>query len=103
MKTIKNIDEVVEHFDKDLEKQFNIQPQTYRKMFKSAIGIGLTKNAEEAIDLIQIGLKLKIDSSDIVLEDVEFKMLKERCELNFPQWGAHFHGMVLLKLRESAG
>lgn len=101
MKTIKNIDDKPPHFDVDIEPETLLRLPTYRKMFRSAIGNGLAKDGEAAMDLIQLGLKFTQVESDISLEDAEFKILKDRCASNTPQWAAHFHGLVLLKLKEA--
>lgn len=101
MKTIKNIDERPPHFDDEVPADELLKIPTYRKFFRSAIGMGLAKDGDSAMDLIQIGLKLRVEGNDVTLEDAEFKALKERCERNTPQWAAHFHGHILLKLKES--
>ena len=100
MKTIKNVDSKPEHFQDDIAPEVAATIPTYRKMFKAAVGMGLAKDGENAIDLVQLGLKLRVDG-DINLEDAEFKLLKERCSQNPAQWTAHFHGQVMMKLKEA--
>lgn len=100
MKTIKDVDAKPTHFQDDLPADAAAAMPTYRKMFKAAVGMGMAKDGENAIDLMQLGLKLKVDG-DIQLEDAEFKLLKQRCSENPAQWLAHFHGQVMLKLREA--
>lgn len=100
MKTIKGVDEKPEHFQEDVPAEVIATIPTYRRMFKAAVGMGLSKGGENAIDLVQLGLKLRIEG-DITLEDAEFKLLKERCSENPAQWQAHFHGLVMLKLKEA--
>lgn len=100
MKTITAVDEKPTHFQDDVPVDVLATLPTYRKMFKAAVGMGMAKDGENAIDLMQLGLKLKVDG-DISLEDAEFKLLKERCSANPAQWAAHFHGQVMLKLKEA--
>lgn len=100
MKTIKDVDTKPTHFQEDIPEEVAAAMPTYRKMFKAAVGMGLAKDADNAIDLLQLGLKLKVEG-DVQLEDAEFKLLKDRCSANTPQWQAHFHAQVMLKLKES--
>lgn len=101
MKTIKDVDTKPSHFQDDLPPEAEASMPTFRKMFKAAVGMGMAKDGENAIDLLQVGLKLKLDGADISLEDAEFKLLKERCSANPAQWVTHFHGQVMLKLQEA--
>lgn len=101
MKKINAVDERPTHFQDDITPEVAAQIPTYRKMFKAAVGMGMAKDGENAIDLMQLGLKLKVDGADIELEDAEFKLLKERCSANPAQWVAHFHGQVMFKLKQS--
>lgn len=101
MKTIKNIDDKPSHFQEDVLPETMAALPTYRRMFKNAVGTVAARNGEEAIDLYQLGLKLKMEGSDISLEDAEFKLLKDTCEKNPAQWMAHFQAQVLLKIKES--
>lgn len=101
MKTIKQIDEKIEWFAEDLSEIEKSTLPTFRKLFKAAIGMGVSKNPEEAVDLYQIGLKLKIDGPDISLEDAEFKRLKECCNPNPANWISHVHACVLMKIKEA--
>lgn len=103
MKTIKGLDEKPTSFDDDVPPEILAQLPTYRKMLKAALGLGAAKDGENAIDLLQIGLKLRLEGNDVSLEDAEFKLLKERCNENPAQWQAHYHGQVMLKLREAEG
>jgi hypothetical protein len=103
MRTIKNIDAQIEHFidDNSFPEDQKKQIPTFRQMFKAAVGLSLSKDGEQAIDLYQLGLKLKISESDINLEDAEFKLLKEKCGENPAKWIGHFHGQVMQKLKDS--
>ena len=98
MKTIKGIDATPEPFD---ELPAGVTMPSYRKLFKSAVAMGAAANAEEAIDLYQLGLKLKVEGETVDLEDAEFKLLKKVCEKNTACWIAHYHAQALLKIKES--
>lgn len=101
MKTIKDVDSKPTHFQDDVPQEVIDQMPSYRKMFKAAIAMGLAKDGENAIDLMQLGLKFKLADPDISLEDAEFKLLKDRCSQNTPSWQAHFHAQVMLKLKDA--
>lgn len=101
MKTLKDLDTHLVHFEEDLPIDTVAQLPTYRKMYKAALGMVSSKNGEEAIDLYQVGLKLKLNEPQIDLEDAEFKLLKEACAKNPVQWMAHYHAQVVLKLKEA--
>lgn len=99
MKTIKNIDEKPTSFDESLPPEEIARIPTYRKLFKAAVGLTTKNNPAEALDLYQMGLKLKIESPDVALEDAEFKLLEESCRQNPANWVAHYFAQVLLKLK----
>lgn len=101
MKTITAVDTKPTHFQDEVTPDVVASMPTYRKMFRAVCGMGLAKSGEEAMDLVQIGLKMQLADPDISLEDAEFRLLKERCEKNPVQWQAHFHGQVMLKLKEA--
>lgn len=101
MKTIKNVDAKPIHFQDDVPPEVIAQLPTYRKMFRAVCGMGLAKGGDQAMDLVQLGLKMQLDQPDISLEDAEFKLLKERCDQNVCQWQVGFHGQVMLKLKEA--
>lgn len=101
MKKIKDIDQKPSHFQDDVPAETIDQMPTYRKMFRAAVGMALGRSGEESIELYQIGLKLKLDGSELSLEDAEFKILKDKCQQNPVGWSAHFHAQCLLKLKEA--
>lgn len=101
MKVIKSVDDRPSHFEEQLPADVMAQIPTFRRMFKSVCGMGLAKSGDEAVDLVQIGLKFSLAESDITLEDAEFKLLESRCAANPCGWQAHFHGQVMIKLREA--
>lgn len=99
MKTIKGIDESMSSFDDELPKD-TVLP-TYRKLFKSTVGLAAARSGEEALDMYQLGLKLKIEGADIALEDAEFKLLRGCVEKNAGQLISHYLAQLLMKLKES--
>lgn len=98
MKTIKNIDSRPTHFDEGVDQS---TVPTYRNLLKGAIGICASNSPTEALDLYQIGMKLKLAESDISLEDAEFKLLKDKCDQNPSKWFSHIFAQVILFLREA--
>jgi hypothetical protein len=78
------------------------QMPTYRRLYRMAVGGSLGKSGEEAIDLFQLGLKLRQEEDTITLEDAEFKLLKEAVSKNGGQqpFVAHIHGQMMIRLRE---
>jgi len=98
MKTIDKLDDTPEPIEALPQ---GVKLPTYRQLFKAAIGNALGKSSEEAIELFHVGVKVKDAKDELVLEDAEFKLLKEKCEANPAQWTAHFHAQVVLKLKKS--
>ena len=101
MKTIKGLDEKPQPMGDNVPATVMEQIPTYRKMFQSAVGSALSKSGDEAIELFEIGLKIKRAKADIELEDAEFTKLKDKCDGNQAQWSSHFHAQVALKLRSA--
>lgn len=101
MKTLKDIDSKPIPFEEDIPAEALERIPTFRKLFKSSVGMLIKSNGDQAIDLYQLGLKLKLSEQDISLEDAEFNMLKDACNQNPMNWIAHFLAQVMLKLKES--
>jgi len=97
MKTLKGIKAKPEPLDP--EQKLDGIP-TYQTMMKYSVSMNLGKSAENSIECYQVGLKLKLDQDEIQLEDAEFKVLKEAVEANPMRYMAHFHGQLMLKIRE---
>jgi hypothetical protein len=100
MKTLRGIDEKPMHVDDEMPQDRIDKIPTYRRMMRDAVSLGMAKSGAQAIDLVQIGLKLKQVENEISLEDAEFKMLYDRCDLNPCQWQVFYHGQLMLKLKE---
>ena len=58
---------------------------SYRRIFKTIISLSIAKSGEEAIDLMQLGMKLKLAETDIEIEDGEFKLLRKLIDENKSQ------------------
>ena len=99
MKTIKDIDGKPEPMEDKVPSTVLEQLPTFRKMFRSAVGTALSKSGEEAIELFEIGLKVKRAKADLELEDAEFTKLKSKCDDNQAQWTSHYHAQVAMKLK----
>lgn len=100
MKHLKGLDEKPTSFD-DVPPEVMEKMPTFRKLFKAAIGMATRGSGEQAIDLYQVGLKLKLAEPDLSLEDAEFNLLREACNQNAPNWISHYHAQVMMKLKEA--
>jgi len=99
MKKLIGIDEKLTYFTDDVKDEL----PTMRALLRAAVGMYAAQGGEQAIELYQLGLKLRMvdNSGTIDIEDAEFKLLKKVCEENPVKWIAHFQGQVLSKLKES--
>lgn len=97
MKTLKDIDSKPVPINEDDDMT---RIATYRKMFQHVVALAAPKGGVHAVDLFQLGLKLKVDG-DVKLENAEFKLLKDAVEANPMEWRAHFLGQAVLKLDEA--
>ncbi len=103
MKTVKDVDAKPLPFEDDIPAEAMARIPTFRKMYVAAVGMMINANGDKAIDLYQLGLKLKTTDADIVLEDSQFSMLKDSCNSNPMQWIAHYHAQAMIKLKEAEG
>ena len=101
MKTIKRLLEKPTHYNEAASPEENEILPTFRRLLLNQLGASPGENGEEAIEMYQIGLKIRSANESVELEDAEFKILKKVCEKNKIQWLSHFHAQVLLLLRES--
>ncbi len=72
---------------------------TFRRLLKNLMGGTKAKSGEESLDMIQIGLKLKLEG-DIEVDNNEFRILKTKAEANTLEWNANWQGQVLLYLKK---
>lgn len=101
MKKIKDIDAKPEPMEDNVPTTVLEQIPTYRKMFQSAVGSSLSKSGDEAIELFEIGLKIKRASGEVILEDAEYEKLKSKCNDNQTNWTAHYHAQVMKKIKSA--
>ena len=98
MKTLTGLDERLKYFE-NLPPEAEAKLPTYRGMVKISAGIVASKSPEDAIDLYHIGLKFS-NEGDVILEDSEFKLLKDACIKNPGNWINQFYAQLLLKIKE---
>lgn len=96
MKTIKGIDDKLEKFNPN-----DSELQSFKDYFRAAISLSITKAGDEAIDVFELGLKVKRAEGDLQLEDAEFKRLKEKVDINPIGWPNWVHAQLVLKLKDS--
>ena len=80
---IKGLDDrVIPILTDGLTQEQLAQAMTYRKVFVGIISNSIAKSGEEAIELVQLGLKLKLTEPEVDIEDSEFKLLKKTIDEN---------------------
>ena len=68
---------------------------SFRRLLKIVVGNCVPKKGtEEAVDLYQLGMKLKVEG-DVQLEDAEFKLLNTKLKDNPTEFTAHILGQLL--------
>lgn len=99
MKTLKNVDREVEYLD-----GFNLPSgtklSTMRMLLKILLNRTVSKSPDEAIDINQLLLKLRLVESDIQLENAEFKVMKEKVEANEMKMPQGEYGQLVTYVRE---
>lgn len=102
MKTLKGLNSKLQHFDETLPDQVTSVLPTFKKMFLNVLGGGQSRDGDEAIEMFALGLKIRShQGDDIVLEDSEIRLLREKVATNPAGWMAHFLAQVMLKLKEA--
>lgn len=100
MKTIKGITEKLEVFSLKDESEYD--KTSFQDVFRTIISLSLGKSGEQALEMFELGLKLKKNKeTDLELEDAEFKLLKDYVHENKTQQPVFFHGQLLKKLKEA--
>lgn len=100
MKTIKGITDKLELFSisGDSEKDTS----SYQDVYRTILSLSLGKSSDQAIEMIDVALKLKKNKSkDLDLEDSEFKLLKEHVDTNATRQPAFFQAQLIRKLRDA--
>ncbi len=99
MKTLKNLDlqlKPVDTGDLITEDQYQAQP-TFRKMYRLLLALG-KGSPEQAVDSIDLGLKLRDCPEQVELSDTEFALLKDRVRQNPTNLIAYYFGQLLKNL-----
>jgi len=96
MKTLTGLNEKLQALN-DEEKQENIP--TFKRVYRILLGNSLATSGEDAIEMMQLGLKLRQDETSIKVEDAEFKLLKSVAERNEPRYVAHILAQILIRLK----
>jgi hypothetical protein len=82
------------------EEKASANMPTFRRLYRVCLGNALAKTPDEAVDLVQVGLKLRLEDADVPLEDAEFALLKDAVTRNSQSMVAQLQGQLILRLRE---
>lgn len=96
MKTIKNLDaqlKVLDDGDPIVQQQQSNQP-TFRKMYRLILAAG-KGTPEQAVESLDVSLKLKEAKDHVELSDSEYALLKDRIRQNPTGLMDHFWGQLL--------
>jgi hypothetical protein len=98
MKTLKGLNSRPEILEENPTKEMIDDTPTFRRLFKIVIGNSLAKSGEQAVDCVQIAMKLRIDADQIELEDAQFKIIKDKVDDNPTKMPAIFQGQMRMLL-----
>lgn len=104
MKRITAIDTKPDHYQEDATAEALEKMPTFRKMFIAAVGGASAKGQEEAMDLQQIVLRLRVlnaDGDHVDLEDAQIRMLTKKVEENTSQYAAFFLAQLFQKIKDA--
>lgn len=101
MKQIKDINEKLDLFTLTDEGEKK-DKSSYKDMYRTIVSLSLGKSGEQALEMFELGLKIKNVVGDVLgLEDAEYKLLKSKVDDNMTQVPAYFHAQLLLKLKQA--
>lgn len=101
MMTLKELSKKPEILDDNPTPELMKDVPTYRRLFKMVVGNSMaTEKTEQAVDMVQIAMKLRIDEDSIPLEDAQFKLLREKVVENQVKMTALFQGQMINLLDE---
>ena len=101
MKTLTRLDAKPEAIEDTLTEAQKESIPTFRRCFKILVGNCIPKpQTDEAVDLWQIGLKLK-QEGDVAIEDAQYKLLLSKSKENPTQFTAHILGQMIELLNEA--
>lgn len=96
MKTLKGLNSKPETLDENPTSELMKDIPTYRRLFKMVVGNSMaTEKTEQAVDMVQIAMKLRIEDDSIPLEDAQFKLLREKVIDNQIRLTALFQGQMI--------
>jgi len=104
MKRITGIDTKPDHYQADATAEALEKMPTFRKMFIGAVGGATAKGQEEALDLQQIVLKLRVlnaDGDHVDLEEAQLRLLTKKVEENNSQYAAYFLAQMFQKIKDA--
>lgn len=105
MKTIRGLNQKLVPIDDQPSQELIDGLPTLGNIMRMMICNSMAKDGEEAIEIYNIGNKIKKDTDILELEDAQFKIVKDKVFANKcnPAVFAAFHAQVLLKVREAEG
>ena len=103
MKRLAGLNEKPQHYYDDAPENIAQVMPNFRKMYIGAVGGGSAKGLEEALDLQQIVLKLRVtNESDYVdLEDAQIKLLTKKVEENTQNYSSFFLAQMFQKIKNA--
>ena len=101
MKILKGLDTKPSTIEDEITEAQRDTIPTFRRCFKILVGNCIPKpQTDEAVDLWQIGLKLK-QEGDVPIEDAQYKLLLSKSKENPTQFTAHILGQMIELLNEA--
>lgn len=94
------LDDKIPPLDVDASNEIVAQMPTYRRIFRMALGNARAKSGDEAVDCMKLALKLSTTENELMIEDAEFKLLKEKVAENSANLTALFHGSAYKRLND---
>lgn len=98
------LDTKPEHYQEDIPEETRAKMPTFRKMFIGVAGGGAAKNQEDAMDLQQLVLKLRVLNTDgdyVDVEDAQHRLLIKKTEENPSNNAAFFQAQMFQILKDA--
>lgn len=100
MKTLRGIDDQLDDTINEKGKEVK-ERLKFRFCFRNLVSNHVSRSGQEAMEFIELGLKLGVDGADLELEDEEFKKLKEAVDANALKWPDQIIGQLYKKIVQS--
>lgn len=101
MKEIKGINDKLDLFTLTDEGEKK-DKSSFKDMYRTIVSLSLGKSGEQALEMFELGLKIKNLVGDVLpLEDAEYRLLKSKVEDNVTQLAAYFQAQLLHKLKQA--